>query len=542
MAPSAVLTARRPVIVVLAVALALAGLLLSSPVREVQAVGETTRYNVVFNGTATQSGFTIAGGRQAALALLRTAGGTVVHDLTAQIGVAVVDSASTTFLQRVSRSSTVEVAAEDYSWKALPTTEEALASGALPILDVPAVSVPVSHQQPSLPGGPQETEDPLEPLQWSMRLACAQADPDRAQTCPRGAHSVQAGSPLVEVGILDSGIDGDHPDLQANVNCAEGRDFVPVGPSPLTIGTPCDDNQFHGTHVAGIVAGDANGQGIVGVAPNVTLIPFKVCDTAGYCYASSSAAAITEAGVQKFEVINMSYFVDDDIFLESTEFKCNSDPVQRAFLRANERAMVFARNQGVLPVAALGNSDQDLAHPVDDSGQPISNECEVVQAETQGVVGSMALGRDSEKAGYSNYGVGMTDVAAPGGNFGALSNLPTDQCERQVLSTIPPGIGTPLVAGYGCFQGTSMASPHTAGVAALIISQFGRIGTDAGEQDVVMRPQEVENYLQSTVVDIGERGYDECFGNGRINALRAVLHQTSRVYDAGAPACPEYAE
>ncbi len=526
---------RRSLLVALAASLALATILLGAPGRSVDAVGLATRYNVVFNGAATATGFNIAGGREAALALVAGAGGTVVYDMTAQIGVAVVDSTSPTFLQTVAASTAVEVAAEDFAWKALPTTQEALASGALRVLPAELAGPTIPAAAPPPPaGGPQETEDTLEPQQWSMRLVCAQADLERPDTCPAGAHSVQAGSPLVEVGILDSGIDGDHPDLAANMDCASGRDFVPVGPSPLSIGTPCDDNQFHGTHVAGIVAGDANAIGIVGVAPNVTLIPFKVCDTAGYCYASSSAAAITEAGVQHFEVINMSYFVDDDVFLESTEFKCNTDPVQRAFRRANERAIQFARNQGVVPVAALGNSDQDLAHPVDDSGQPISNECEVVPAETQGVVGTMALGRLSEKAEYSNYGVGMTDVAAPGGNFGALTDTPNDFCDEQVLSTIP--------GGWGCFQGTSMASPHVAGVAALIVSQFGRVANDAGEPDVVLRPQNVENYLQSTVVDIGEPGYDECFGNGRANALRAVLHDTSRVYDAAAPFCAEYAE
>jgi subtilisin family serine protease len=222
----------------------------------------------------------------------------------------------------------------------------------------------------------------------------------------------------------------------------------------------------------------------------------------------------------------MSFFVDDNEFQESTEFKCASDETQRAFRKAVERAIQYARSQGVTPVAALGNSDQDLAHPVDDTGQPISNECEVVPAETQGVIGTVSLGRNSEKAGYSNYGSGMADVAAPGGNG------TTGDCATTILSTLPAGL-------YGCIQGTSMASPHAAGVAALIVSQFGTLGPDG---DMKLSPTKVESLLQGTAVDIGLAGYDECFGNGRIDALRAVTGDTSSSYDASAPACPEYAE
>jgi subtilisin family serine protease len=101
-----------------------------------------------------------------------------------------------------------------------------------------------------------------------------------------------------------------------------------------------------------------------------------------------------------------------------------------------------------------------------------------------------------------------------------------------VLSTIPGNL-------YVCIQGTSMASPHAAGVAALIVSQYGTLGSDG---DVKLSPTKVEQYLQSTAVDQGLPGYDECFGNGRIDALRAVTHDTSRAYDASAPHCPEYTE
>jgi subtilisin family serine protease len=467
-------------------------------------------YTIVLAGSATEDGFALSGTRQAALTEVAAAGGTVTSDLSKQIGVLGAVSANPSFAETLRASANVEEVGEEFVWKAFPSYDEAIASGELTL----------AHEGDSLPdGGPQPHADPLESLQWNMEMIHA---PE--------AHATQAGSRLVEVGILDSGIDGNHEDFkvgaQSNVNCGKGFDFVPLGPGIDPIpGTAdaCVDNQFHGTHVAGIVAARANGFGVVGVAPNVELIPVKVCDTLGYCYSNATAAGITYAGDRKFEVINMSFFVDDNFLLASTEFKCMSDPEQRAFRMANERAIRYARTQGVVPVAALGNSNTDLSDP-----EPDTNECEVVPAETEGVIGTMALGPSSEKAGYSSYGVGATDVAAPGGNSeNPRAELP-GPCGNEIISTIPG------IVPHGCFQGTSMASPHTAGVAALIVSQFGRIGTDAGETDVVMRPQQVEEYLQGTTIDLQHpfdnslNGYDPCFGNGRIDALRAVLHDTSR--------------
>jgi subtilisin family serine protease len=138
----------------------------------------------------------------------------------------------------------------------------------------------------------------------------------------------------------------------------------------------------------------------------------------------------------------------------------------------------------------------------------------------------MALGRQSQKASYSNYGDGAADVAAPGGAG------TTGDCTTTIPSTIPGNL-------YACIQGTSMASPHAAGVAALIASQFGSMGSDGDWQ---MSVTAVESILQGTAVDIGIKGYDECFGNGRIDALRAVTKNTKSAYDATAPACPEYTE
>jgi subtilisin family serine protease len=477
--------------------------------------GDTTRYLVVLSGSYAVDGtyavdstyavlcnYAVANGyavgcnntvaHDYAVSLVNAAGGTVANDMLGQIGVLAVDSANALFAQTMRAYAVVEEVGEDYVWQGVPATGP-----------------------PGGGGGPVAHADPLEALQWDMAMIQAPA-----------AHAVNAGWSKVDVGILDSGIDGNHVDFKdsngnSNVDCARGRDFVPEGPG-IGNPVPCIDNGFHGTHVAGIVAARANGVGVVGVAPNVTLVPVKVCDTPGYCYASAVVGGLTYAGDAQLDVINMSFFVDDDTLLSSTELKCMTDPVQRAFRRSVERAVQYARSQGVTPVAALGNSDTDLSNPPPPNG----NQCDVVPAETAGVIGTMALGPQSEKADYSSFGNGATDVGAPGGTS------MTGDCTQTVMSTFPGNT-------YGCISGTSMASPHTAGVAALIVSQFGKLGSDG---DVKLSPSSVEARLQSSAVDIGLPGYDECFGHGRIDALRAVQKNTSKVYDAAAPFCPEYDE
>ena len=467
-------------------AMVLAGLAGAVPSSSTSATG-TQGYLVVLAGAQGANGFDATGTKAAVQTAVKAAGGTIANDLAKQIGVLYVHSAVSTFASTLSASPLVESVGSDFGVQALPTA------------------------------APEPQDDPLETGQWDMQ-----------QISTDEAHAVQGGIPAVDVGVLDSGIDGRHVDFTknggSNVDCSRGRNSLAALPAGVAVGVPdpCTDNQFHGTHVAGTIGARANGIGIVGVAPNVTVVPVKVCDASGYCYASAVVDGITYAGDQKLDVINMSFFVDDNEFQESTEFKCMDDPVQRTFRQAVERAIQYARNQGVTPVAALGNSDEDLARP----SEPNENDCDVVPAETQGVIGTSALGRRSEKAGYSNYGTGANDVSAPGGNG------TTGDCTTTVLSTAPGGL-------YLCIQGTSMASPHAAGVAALIVSQFGTLGAD---DDVKLSPTKVEQYLQASAVDIGLPGYDECFGNGRIDALRAVTHDTSAVYDAAAPHCPEYGE
>jgi subtilisin family serine protease len=429
-----------------------------------------------------------------AVSLVQSAGGTVVNDLFGQIGVLVVESPNSLFADLMRSYAVVEEVGQDFGVKSVPGRADGPPGG-----------------------GPEQSEDLTENQQWGMRMIQA---PE--------AHAVQAGSRVVDVGILDTGIDGLHLDFDddgilggaTNVDCYRGRNsirFMPNGPGVGTL-DPCVDNAFHGTHVAGIVAAQANGLGVVGVAPNVTLVPIKVCDASGFCYAHAVVDGITYAGDQRLDVINMSFFVDDDEFQQSTEFKCRDDATQDAFRQSVQRAISYARKRGVAPVAALGNSDTDLANP------PSGNSCEVVPAETRGVVGTTALGNAKQKASYSNYGRGEADVAAPGGTS-------TGDPTTGIWSTFPGNT-------YAAISGTSMASPHAAGVAALIVSQYGKLK----DGDVVLSPDSVQSRLQASSIDQGRKGNDECFGHGRVNAHRAVTGNGSNVYDASAPFCPEYDE
>jgi hypothetical protein len=308
------------------------------------------RYLITLSGNqAADGGFAADAALSTVKTLIVSAGGQLVADMSKQIGVVVADSRSPAFASTLATSPLIDSVGNDFGVKMYASD------------------------------APEPSADPLEALQWDMQ-----------QIRTEQAHQTQAGIAAVDVGVLDSGIDGRHPDFLkagvSNVDCARGRDSLASLPPGVAVGTPdpCTDNQFHGTHVAGTIGARANGVGIVGVAPNVTLVPVKVCDATGFCYASPVVDGITYAGDQQFDVINMSFFVDDNAFQESHEFKCSSDPTQRTFRQAVERAISYARNRGVTPVAALGNSDQDLAHPVDEDGQPISDDCEVVPAETQG--------------------------------------------------------------------------------------------------------------------------------------------------------------
>jgi subtilisin family serine protease len=369
------------------------------------------------------------------------------------------------------------------------------------------------------------------------------------------AHAITGGSPTVLVGDIDTGIDFNHPDLRQNIDVANSANCLSGAPVP---GTAAKDGNGHGTHTAGTIAAAANGIGIVGVAPNVRIAAIKAgTDDGGFFYPEAVVCAFMWAGTHHMDVTNNSYFADPWLF------NCKNDPGQRAIWKAEQRAIRFAMQQGVTVVAAEGNESDDLSHPTQDVTSPdnttpvtrtIHNDCVVIPVEISGVVGVTGDGHNKQPNGgylksfFSSYGVSTADVVAPSGDsiFGrnaeavngrVLSTFPADQpCRRSVKE--PTGDPEYPTAVYCYLQGTSMASPHVAGVAALIISQFGKQppGKVAAFLSQTADPQPCPSALPPGYSDFvsvsngapqvcqGGTGHNSWYGDGQVNALSAVTH------------------
>ena len=287
-------------------------------------------------------------------------------------------------------------------------------------------------------------EDPREAEQWDMKVIKADQ-----------AHQRTDGSSDVLVGVLDSGIDADHPDLDDNidtgssVNCSDAGqvDRSATGWQPTT--------SDHGTHVAGTIAAERNGEGIVGVAPDARMASVKVVNDDGFIYPEYAVCGFMWAGLEGMDVTNNSYFVDPFMYW------CGDQPDQAAAMEAVNRAVQWSTTQGVVHAAAAGNAATDLSNNTTDSSSPndsqpvtrsINSGCLDIPAELPGVVTVSSFARigetlDTQLSSFSNRGLDAIDVGAPG---------------SRILSTIVNG------NGYGLKSGTSMASPHTAGVLALL--------------------------------------------------------------------------
>lgn len=345
------------------------------------------------------------------------------------------------------------------------------------------------------PTTPAESTDAREGEQWDMQMIKADQ-----------AHEITDGSRNVLVGVLDSGIDNDHPDLAANidvansVNCTNaGRpDTSPTGWYPTT--------SDHGTHVAGTIAAARNGVGIVGVAPNVRMAAVKVVSDQGFIYPEYAVCGFVWAGEKHMDVTNNSYYIDP------FEFWCSDQPDQAAAKEAVSRAVAWSTKQGVVHAAAAGNSAYDLSDkskfkdptsPNDTSAvlRTINDECQDIPAELPGVATVSSATRTGGLSSFSNRGLGVIDVAAPGSS---------------ILSTIVRN------NGYGTKSGTSMASPHVAGVLALMKSAHPELTPEQMVAKLRADAMDTACTVTSGAACVGTPEDNSYYGEGMVDALKAV--------------------
>lgn len=504
--------------------LALSSLLLSRPAHATVVTTTATEYAVVF----TKSSELPAN----ADTIVTAAGGTITQRLP-QIGTVEAVSSNPTFAATVSRHAAVKAVSQDIAVQLIP---ENTSLSLLPPLAPPDETQPNGPAEPAGPD-PQPMPDNLGNQQW---------DKMRMNATSTGSYAVQRGRDDVVVAVLDTGADVlpiAHPDIAPNLDFGRSRSFVganaPGGdPSPVA----WDDRHGHGSWCLSAVGAPINTVGISGVAPNVTLVALKVLSDTGSGSFLDLAEALIYAGENHFDVASMSL----GGYLNHSEFQ--------ALYIAVQRAVEFARTRGVTPIAALGNDNFDL------SDGAFFRDFVEVPGEVPGVIGVSSTGYANQKAYYSNYGVGKADVSAPGGD--RIFQIPPPPYRgggrvlgawaRENLGGVSPvlieedcDVTSADCGAYAWVQGTSMATPNAAGVAALIISQYGDFTPD-NSQKLHMSPTAVEAVLQDTAnnqpcpeprtvtypgapttlppsaVCNGDAGYNGFYGKGIVDAFKAV--------------------
>jgi serine protease len=332
------------------------------------------------------------------------------------------------------------------------------------------------------------TSDPLRDRQWGLD----QVHAEQAWPTSTGAGTV--------VAVVDTGVDLAHPDLQGQL--VPGATFTGCkqGPRPCGNGDyrgPDGENNAdeHGTHVAGIVAAATdNGIGVAGVAPDASVMPVKVLED-GTGSTDEIAEGVRWAVDHGADVVNLSL---------------GGLPGTQLFTitgvdAALGEALAYAREHGVLAVAAAGNT-----------ATPLCND----PAFSDDVICVAATDRNEAKAWYSELPnkADQKAVAAPGG-AGLVS------CDDDVWSTVPTGTGSAACgeSDYDAYAGTSMATPHVAGVAALLFSQ----GRDAADVENVLLTTSRQPVTGSTGV------YSPTHGWGIVDAEAAVAAPVTATADPG---------
>ncbi|MGP4090383.1 S8 family serine peptidase [Streptomyces sp. KR55] len=433
------------------------------------------------------------------------AGGTIVMSYD-RIGVIVVHSSNADFARTIRTVRGVESAG-------------ATRTAPLPAQSTTDVGTPkVLSAQEVADAAAAEGQDPLQGLQWD--LPAIKADK---------AHEKSLGSSKVTVAVIDTGVDDTHPDIapnfdrEASVNCVTGKPDTTDG-----AWRPGATESPHGTHVAGEIAAAKNGVGMTGVAPGVKVSGIKVSTTAGYFYTEAVVCGFVWAAEHGVDVTNNSYYTDP------WYFNCKNDPDQKALVEAITRASKYAEKKGAVNVAAAGNENYDLA--ADEITDPVSpndstptervidpSECYDIPTQLPGIVTVAATGAKGLKSSFSNHGLGVVDIAAPGGDSTAYQKPEPPATSGLILGTLPGG-------KWGYMAGTSMASPHVAGVAALIKSTHPHATPGLvkallyAEADATActDPYDINGDGKVDAVCEGPKNYNGFYGWGTADALDAV--------------------
>jgi lantibiotic leader peptide-processing serine protease len=318
----------------------------------------------------------------------------------------------------------------------------------------------------------------------------------------------------VRVAVIDGGIYDAHPDLAGAIDVAASRSFVEPDPAATAAVNACrtafncDTGTFwHGTHVSGIVAARDNTIGVVGIAPEATIVGVKALHSGSGSFGAVISAILYAATDGHADIINMSL---------GAEFPRNDDGAAQ-LISALNRAVNFASRNGTLVVVSAGNSGLDL----DRTGNLIVTPAESGNAIAVSATGPMAFAYGatdfSRPASYSNFGNSLVWVAAPGGDFAYPGNenctLPTTTTPITVPCWAFDMVLSTSRAGYTWAAGTSMAAPAASAVAALIKQK--NPGISVGE---------LKNRLAQSATDEGKVGQDNFYGRGFVNARNAVTN------------------
>ena len=332
-------------------------------------------------------------------------------------------------------------------------------------------------------------------------------------------HAREAGAVSVErapvtVAVVDSGVEDTHPDLEGRVDTQRSVKCSVNGVATQDF-YGWRDEFYHGTHVAGIIAANHNDIGIDGIAPQATIVAIQATNDNRLIYPEYVTCAFMWAADHGVDIVNNSYSMDPWVYWSPT------DPEQAAGLEAATRSIHYAQGRGLAVIAAAGNEGVSIDNPTIDNGSPTDAATPTKGRNVEGSIRVPSMidgvaqvsavmqaynvrpGLSLARADFSNYGTTI-DFAAPG---------------DQIYST-----ATQLfyLSGYAVADGTSMATPHVSGVAALIKSVHPEL---TGDQVIeLMKKQAAGNYGELNAPWDGK----EYRGVGLPDALDAVLKDQPR--------------